>query len=66
MVEVVEDRGSDVMEAYRAVGDNAIDIRKTIDDGQVRVKQEARKTLPIDGIPKRTEGMDRNLEVSLG
>lgn len=35
VVEVAEDRSSEVMEAYRAAGVKAVDIGKVTDDGQV-------------------------------
>ena len=37
MVEVSEERRAEVMEAYRTVGVEAIDIGKVTDDGQVCV-----------------------------
>lgn len=38
MVEVSEERRAEVMEAYRTVGVEAIDIGKVTDDGQVCVR----------------------------
>ena len=38
MVEVAEDRRSEVMEAYRAAGVKVVDIGKVTDDGQVAVR----------------------------